>query len=79
MSRVAWLDIAERVGFTWLQSFVGLLALDQTGALGDMDWSLWRHAAASATVAALSALKGALASARTGGASAGFGPQRPSM
>lgn len=52
-------DMAERAAATWVQVFLGLLlAADATG----LDWSVVKVAAAGAVPAALSVVKGWLAS-----------------
>lgn len=57
-------DTAERVIWTWIESFVGLLVLD-TGVAGvSLDLGVVKIAFASATIAALAVLKAAVASRR---------------
>ena len=58
-----WLiDTAERAIFTFLESFVGLLMIAQSGMIDGMSPSIWQNAAASGLIAALAVVKGAVAS-----------------
>lgn len=54
-------DLAERVGATYLQAFLGLLLASGFGVEGVLDLSTPRKAAIAAIPAALSVLKGLLA------------------
>lgn len=62
----AWLiDTLERAGFTFVESFIGLLVVDASGAMGDsIDLATLEAAAVSAFIAALAVVKAAIASRR---------------
>jgi len=67
MSLREWaIDTAERAVFTFLEAFLGLLMISQTGAVDGIDPSLWQAALASGFIAALAVVKGAIASRRDG-------------
>jgi hypothetical protein len=63
----AWvIDTTERAVFTFVESFLGLLMIGQSGMIDSISPSIWQNAAASGLIAALAVVKGAVASRRDG-------------
>lgn len=68
-----WLrDTSERVVFTFVEAFIGLLVVDATNMVGGISLSVVEHAFASAVVASLAVVKSALAARRAGMSPASF-------
>lgn len=66
-------DTAERAAFTFLEAFLGLLVVDQVDAFGSaFSLDAVQMAAASALIASLAVVKGAVASRRAGMSPASF-------
>lgn len=72
----AWIiDTAERALFTFLQTFLGLVVLSGTETFGsDLNLGFIESAATSSLIAALSVVKGALASRVNGVSPASLAP-----
>ena len=74
MTTKAWLkDTLERVAFTWVESFLGLLLIDSVDMFDDsFNLGVVEMAAASATISALAVVKAAIATRRQGLSPASF-------
>ena len=65
-------DTAERTIFTFLQAFLGLLAVDASNTVDGLSVNTLEVAAISALISALAVVKGALARKRDGLSPASF-------
>jgi hypothetical protein len=70
-----WLrDTAERTLFTFVESFLGLVVVSASDAIGGLSISTLEAALVSAVISALAVVKGAVASYREGLSPASFAP-----